>query len=446
MVKEYFLNGKVPNESFLGTFIDENNYDVLITEDADVYKTTAFGEDRSDNNVLLKFRKAVFSKEAQDNAYNGLRDGATASHNRGISAGPIEGSIQKQSPTSQNGREWVSDLQFEILNFFMQPAVLTLVEDEKVSLEHILAKHKGKETAVTSLRGHVWLTDKIKANGFDFMTWANETSQLSKIEQVEEAKIIAEEYISGTNYANPVFSGVGGSYDRYPRIPFCRVTSYTANNKEKFELALPFIETISDWFGKLLPHRWAAQKAEIVKIDPEYHIGKSVYSTVTINKNFRTACHRDAGDLDAGFGNLTALTNENGDGWSGGYLCFPEYRVAVDIRPGDVLLMDVHEIHGNTPIGPLNGEKPDRISLVCYFRENMLGCGTKKYEDVREKFVMFNKTDKTCPSWRENFNGVYAGMWQSERWYDYLRATLGEDYLKQFHPEAFTSSLDDFLV
>jgi hypothetical protein len=444
MVKQIWLNGKAKaNEGFLGTFVDDTCYDVLLTEDTDVYKSDAFGKDTSDQNVLLKFRKGVFSPEVQKAAYLGLKDGATTSHNRGIATGPIVGDTQKQSPDSAKGREWVTDLQFEVLNFFMQPAVLTL-DEEKLSLDRIFKQFEGKEKEVSSLRGHVWLTEKIEAASFKFFDWARETERLSKQDQIEEARIVSEEYISSTNYANPVFSGVGGFYDRYPRIPFCRATSYTANNREKFDMALPFIEDISNWFAKLLPTRWAVQQAEIMKIDPDYHIGKSVYTTITINKNFRTACHRDAGDLEAGFGNLTALSDERQ--WAGGYLCFPEYRVAVDIRPGDVLLMDVHEIHGNTPISPLNGKKAERISIVCYFREKMNGCSAKKYEDYREKFVFHNKSDKTCPGWKENFNGVYAGMWESERWYDYLRANLGEDSLRQYHPEAMTSSLDEFFL
>lgn len=442
-VKEIFLQGKKSNEGFLGTFLDNDAYDTLITEDADVFKTDVFGEDRSDNNVLLKFRKGVFSPEIQKEAYLGLKEGATTSHNRGIATGPIEGGIQKQSPDSKNGREWVTDLQFEILNFFIQPSVLSLAgDDEKLSLEKIYEKYSGKENDVTSLRGFVWLTEKINKSNFKFHEWAKETNKLSKLEQMEEARIVSEEYISSTNYANPVFSGVGGFYDRYPRIPYCRATAYTANNKEKFEMAVPFIENISEWFQKLLPTRWEAQKREIEKIDEDYHIGKSVYTTITINKNFRTACHRDAGDLEAGFGNLTALSDERG--WSGGYLCFPEYRVAVDIRPGDVLLMDVHEIHGNTPISKLNGEEPERISIVCYFREKMNGCSAKIYEDYREKFVQYCKNNKNNKYWRENWNGVYPNMFSSDEWYNYLRANLGEDSLKQYHPEAYTANLEDF--
>ena len=446
MVKEYFLTEFKPNEAFLGTFLDETAYDVLIDEDADVYKPSTIENDRSDDNVLLKFRKRVFSEEVQKNAYEGLRDGATTSHNRGISAGAIEGSLQKQSPDSENGREWVTDFQHEVMNYFIQPSVLSLFgEEDKVTLEKIKEKYKGQEDKVTSLRGHVWLSDKVKKENFNFVEWANETEKLDKAQKVEEARIIAEEYVSGTNYANPVFSGVGGFYDRYPRIPFCRATSYTANNKEKFEKSIDFIEGISDWFKELIPTRWEAQKNAIDMISEDYHIGKSVYSTITINKNFRTACHRDAGDLTEGFGNLAALAPPGSKGWKGGYLCFPEYRVAVNVRPGDVLLMDVHSIHGNTPISAIEGESvPERISIVCYFRENMLNCGDSLYEKTRENFVKFNRSNKNHRYWRENWNGVFPSMWSDESWYDYLRATLGEDVLRQYHPEAFTADLEDF--
>lgn len=448
MVKEIFLKQKYENENFLGQFLDESNFDVLLTEDADVYKPSAFGEDRDDSNVLLKFRKNVFSKEVQDAAYLGLKDGATASHNRGIAAGAIVGESQKQSPSAKKGRGWVTDFQMDIFNAFMQPSNKTLFDDEGVSefsYEFFEKKHADNPNKVSSLRGHVWLEDKIKAENFTFNEWAKETFNKPKIQQMEDAKYILEEFISGTNYANPVFSGVAGYYDRYPRIPFCRATAYTMNNKEKFEDSIPFVEGISEWFKKLLPQRWENQKKAIDTIDESYKIGESVYTTLTLNKNFRTAAHRDSGDLPDGFGNLTALSDERG--WDGCYLCFPEYRVAVAIKPGDVLLMDVHEIHGNTQIRPREGfETPERISIVAYFRENMFGCSVRKYEDLRMKFVNYNKNNDKHEFWRENWNGVYPAMWESKDWYDYIALNEGEDFLKEHHPEAFKSTVDDFFA
>lgn len=456
-VKEIFLTEKHAGD-FLGQFLDESNFDYLAQEDVDVYKPSSFGDPRDESNVLLKFRKGYFNQDICKNAYLGFREGATASHNRGIAAGMITDTTQKQNPNSNKGRGWVTEYHMAIMNYFMQPSAVKVFDDNPDTLETVRARYEASRHKVSGtrdplsfgrnsergqdgLRGYIWLEEKMKSNNFEFDKWADETALKSKDEQITEARWVFEELISGTNYATPVFSGVGGYYDRYPRIPFCRTTMYSATQMDKFELGVPLIEELSKGFGDLMPIRHGNQQDAIKMIDSRYCIGNSVYTTLTINKNFRTAVHTDAGDLENGFGNLTAVSEK---GWEGGFLCFPEFRVAVDIRQGDLLLMDVHELHGNTPIKGVGDQNPDRISLVAYFREGMLGCQTKEYEDLRKEFVEYCKTDKTLPDWRENFNGVYADMFSSEHWYDYVRLRYGDAFLKEFHPEAFEITLDAF--
>ena len=55
------------------------------------------------------------------------------------------------------------------------------------------------------------------------------------------------------------------------------------------------------------------------KIDFKIH--DTVFTTVTVNKNFRTAAHYDAGDLKEGFGNLAVL--QTGE-YSGAYTVIPK--------------------------------------------------------------------------------------------------------------------------
>ena len=59
-----------------------------------------------------------------------------------------------------------------------------------------------------------------------------------------------------------------------------------------------------------------------------------------------------------------------------------KYGVAVDVRQGDFLAMDVHQWHCNTPLEHSKNtiEKGDvgRLSIVCYLRKNMIKCKTKK--------------------------------------------------------------------
>jgi hypothetical protein len=52
--------------------------------------------------------------------------------------------------------------------------------------------------------------------------------------------------------------------------------------------------------------------------------------------------------------------------------------VAFDMQNGDVLLVDVHQWHGNTPIKADPGAV--RLSLVMYYREKMIHCGTMEEE------------------------------------------------------------------
>ena len=40
---------------------------------------------------------------------------------------------------------------------------------------------------------------------------------------------------------------------------------------------------------------------------PEFAIGNTAFSTVTINYSWRTALHKDAGDYMDGFGNLIVI-------------------------------------------------------------------------------------------------------------------------------------------
>jgi hypothetical protein len=88
---------------------------------------------------------------------------------------------------------------------------------------------------------------------------------------------------------------------------------------------------------------------------------------VTTNLNFQTTIHTDKGDDSEGFGNLVVI--EDGK-YSGGETCFPQYGIGVDVRTCDVLLMDVHQAHGNLKMHP-ETKDAKRLSIVCYLRYNI---------------------------------------------------------------------------
>lgn len=191
----------------------------------------------------------------------------------------------------------------------------------------------------------------------------------------------ADGSLSNQNAALPVRSGIVGYFDRSTRFPYCRQTAFTIEHTDLFLQAHPFIQAVDRIFAIELPDRHAAQKAVARRTHPDFVIHGTVFTTVTVNRNWQTAVHKDVGDLKAGFGVMACLRAGR---YTGGHLVFPRYRVAVDMRTGGVLLADVHEWHGNTPlVGQPGGF--ERISLVFYYRERMHECGSAAAERDRAK-------------------------------------------------------------
>ena len=415
------------SDGLLGKFLDESHYDELITDDTDLFVESRWGEP-GENECIFKFRKNVFSQSEQMGAYTGLVSAATATQNRGLASGPKSGKL--------NNRDWVTDYQTAIMNFFINRSNSIMAK----TLDDI--EKEFASVSSESSRGIVWLRNKITEEGYRydnfFSSKLSEWRTMSPIAAAEDADRTQKLFISDTTYANQVNSGIAGFYDRYPRIPYGRATSYTAKNPELFSKCFPFMTKLSEKFSELMPNRYAAQKEQADKLDSRFRISEenTPFTTITVNKNFRTAAHRDAGDLSAGFSNLTVVAKDKE--WTGGYLVLPEYRIAIDVRPGDLLLINNHEgIHGNTEILPPKGKEladMERISLVCYFREKMLELGSWEYEQLRYEFVESRRLRKNDPK----FNGVTEGMWSSKEWYRYLGDLGGGKMLRTYHPEYVT--------
>jgi hypothetical protein len=446
MVKVIVAERKYDCSHLLGQFVDESHYDFLIEEDCDVYMPadcdlatqadcdkdcSSCDTGADEKRIVLKFRKNYFSKEQQDQAYIGLREAATETQNRGLAAGPRAEKL--------GNREWVTEYEYDILDYFLNPGANLFGADP---IEEIRNAHKNKKPSPSN-RNNVWGISTVKKDNFVFEDWVEATKKLPESEMIAAANHVIKKYVCATTYANGVMSGIAGWYDRYPRIPFGRATSYTAREPEKFAMAYPFLQSLAKGFKDMLPWRYNNQMEAAKKLDPRFLVPETPFTTITVNKTFRTAAHYDAGDLTTGLSNLLVLSN-NGN-YSGGYLIAPEYRVAVNVRPGDLLLINNHEVmHGNTPI-VLNDEQAERISLVCYFREKMLELGSKEYEDCRYDFVEHRKNDKEHPEQRPLWNGVSAGMWDSKEWYDFCEKKLGHDELIKYHPEAAgQQSLEEF--
>jgi len=414
-------------EHLLGKFLDDSHYDLVVENDTDFYAPPTLTDERSEANIMFKFRKNVFTAKEMEDCYNGLIGAAQETHNRGLAAGP--------RGEKEGNRDWVTDCQLELLDHFMSGGGSLFSDEDPV--QEILDRWEGDNSVPT--RGMVWLRNKIKDDpDFEYEGFFDKILAKLRAMNPEDANVyatkIASEYISETSYAQAVNSGIAGFFDRYPRIPYCRPTAFTEQNPEKFKMAFPFLNKLDSYFKDLLPQRYASQREHADRLDPKFLISDTVFTTATVNKTFRTAAHRDAGDLSSGFSNLCCITN--GKDFKGGYLVLPEFRVAINIRPGDLLLINNHEgIHGNTEI--VGDEGFERMSIVCYFREKMLESGSFEYEQLRKQFVYARKNNPEHSDWRPLWNGISPSMWESQEWDDYL-VQYG------FPPDNERSSLESF--
>lgn len=167
--------------------------------------------------------------------------------------------------------------------------------------------------------------------------------------------------------SNSVRSAIAGFIDspnnKYP----CRLTKFSRDHFETYQKGLPMIRAVNKCLQEHLPEQYRAQlqKAE----QTTFRIPETAFTTVTMNYNFQTAIHLDKGDCKEGFGTLVVCSKDI----QGGHVIFPRYHIGVEVENGDVLLMNVHEYHCNTPIVQT---QPDgyRLSFVCYLREKLLDC------------------------------------------------------------------------
>ena len=128
----------------------------------------------------------------------------------------------------------------------------------------------------------------------------------------------AQEKIVKVSLGNISQSNIIGYFDKRDRnfknSPLGRTTAFTSQQFDKWSKVIPLIENIDLQFKKLIPKNHAIQYKEAQKT--KFVIGDTAFSTVTINYNWRTALHKDAGDLKQGFGNLVVLEEGKYEGGS----------------------------------------------------------------------------------------------------------------------------------
>lgn len=178
--------------------------------------------------------------------------------------------------------------------------------------------------------------------------------------------------ISKYKVSNYVNSMIAGYYDKRKMMDVSKVnnvgraTTFTENNKDEWNTAIPFMEYIDLMFEKYYGEQYKKQKEQLG--DTEYKISDTVFTTVTVNYNFRTAAHKDSGNMKDAYSCFTVCESGN---WNGCYLGYPQYGICVNVREGDFLLMNPHEYHCNTEFTDCD-DSYQRLSFVMYAREGLV--------------------------------------------------------------------------
>lgn len=189
-------------------------------------------------------------------------------------------------------------------------------------------------------------------------------------------RILKDGTVSNTNTMDIVNSGIIGYFERSPRFPYCRSCAWNLKHPEKFAKLGDLCREASAYYATYGGVKYEKQKEHCDRTHQDFKIEGTVFSTVTLNKNFRTACHKDAGNLKDTLNVMTVLREGK---FSGAHIVLPDFRAACKLDTGDCIVFDAHEFHGNTPLIQIS-EKFTRCSLVYYYRKNMDLCGSAEEE------------------------------------------------------------------
>jgi hypothetical protein len=185
-----------------------------------------------------------------------------------------------------------------------------------------------------------------------------------------------------SNNRGNVRSGAIGFWDGTGRDKFCAMTAFTRDNEEGWLAFQPLLRDLDRWYRSEAPKQYAAQRAYHDATDDGFKIWGTAFSTVTVNgPNLRFPVHRDKNNLKIGLAVTTVFRRGE---YRGGHLLFPQYRIGADLREGDVLICDVNQLHGNSPFLGVEGTYK-QVSLVAYYREKIIDCGTKEEEHEKAK-------------------------------------------------------------
>jgi hypothetical protein len=166
-------------------------------------------------------------------------------------------------------------------------------------------------------------------------------------------------------YANEIYSVMAG-WKRGRFTGDIDLSGWAKDNPEKFEILRTICKVNEKAFMKADPKRCIAQKTFCeTYIKDEHRMGMCTtlspnrYSEKGVGSGQGMSFHIDAGDNDQG---MTTMAHFRDGDYTGGYLVFPRYKLAIEFPDNCVIIGDSLELHG---VSPVYGEGT-RFSCIAY--------------------------------------------------------------------------------
>lgn len=159
-----------------------------------------------------------------------------------------------------------------------------------------------------------------------------------------------------------VRQGVLGYLDATPDQS-CHETPLSINRPEMLDRNELLIKRVDELYAQHMPSLYAIQRAEVEKA-PRWRLGNTVFTTIYIIKQLRSAYHADRGNLRGVMSAMLPMGE-----FTGGELILPRWRIAIAYKPGDLLLFDPQQLHGNLPF------EGERLSAIFYCERRIADCG-----------------------------------------------------------------------
>jgi hypothetical protein len=390
-----------------GEFVSLGDVQTVIRDEpVDIYKPQAaqaelFGWDKSDF-LLLSYRPRAFDTTRWREAGNAIRSG-TAQHGNSIRG--TAGGLKK---TGDALERCIYDGELRLLQELQKTSWMRTAFDfttgsTRATVDIIADEYPQWAVSHT---GRPWRDHHNRPSREEFLRICREFGDMpndTRIPAVSE--FFAARLYKVSNFGNFNENGVGGAVPRSAAYPYCRQSIWNGKNPELLGEITEFSRMLDGFFADTTPAAHRRQHDFIRDVHPDWRLADTAYTTLTFNRNFRTAAHYDNGDFRSGFGNLSVFRSGS---YEGAVTVFPEWGVGVDMQDGDWMAMDVHELHGNTAFYNTSDDY-ERLSMVAYCREDIADCDPPEDEALRVEFLKQYKTP-------DRKTGIWGGMWLSPEW------------------------------